>query len=293
MIYLYVALHQEAGSLIKMLGLKKKERSFGFDVYEGEKVRLILTGAGMLAAATAVGSSLSFYQAGVGDFLVNWGSCAAEEEIETGTMFRCHKLIERVSGHTFYPDMVFASGLKEASIITEPEIWKNVEIQGKEMDSFQAEICLHDMEAAAVYVAGSYFLSPHQMHFLKVVTDHGEKEISIEKCEEAVPELLEYLEMLFLQEKEKNFALKDSSSDIDKKKKIPECGMDFGSERICEEFHCSQSMKHTLLQYIRYWQLMETDYQKELQIMRDNGELPCKDRREGKKKLEELKNRLL
>lgn len=32
---------------------------------------------------------------------------------------------------------------------------------------------LYDMEAAAVYQAGAYYFGPHQMTFLKVVTDHG------------------------------------------------------------------------------------------------------------------------
>lgn len=29
------------------------------------------------------------------------------------------------------------------------------------------------MEAAAIYQAGNYYYAPHQMLFLKVVTDHG------------------------------------------------------------------------------------------------------------------------
>ena len=32
---------------------------------------------------------------------------------------------------------------------------------------------LVDMEAAAIYQAGNYYYAPHQMLFLKVVTDHG------------------------------------------------------------------------------------------------------------------------
>ena len=36
---------------------------------------------------------------------------------------------------------------------------------------------VHDMEAAACYEAGNFYYGPHQMIFLKVVTDHGiEKE---------------------------------------------------------------------------------------------------------------------
>ena len=82
MFYLYIALYAEAKEVISRLGLKRKQTRIGFDVYEDkeERIRLILTGTGALPAATAVGSSLSFFHAGKNDMLINFGSCAASQE---------------------------------------------------------------------------------------------------------------------------------------------------------------------------------------------------------------------
>ena len=335
MIYLYVALYPEAKPLIRYFGLKRKQMDFGFDVYEGERLRLILTGVGAPAAAAAVGSTLAFFHAGERDFLVNWGSCASDAEV--GTVFRCHKIMDRMFQNTFYPDMIFASDLKEAAVMTEPGVWiQNSEGEkqlhhGKEQFDMTkrqpepSEIILHDMEAAAIYFSGSYFLSPHQMHFLKMVSDHGvdfagksadEKAQFLEGYEDLMqknlPKILAYLDMLLLYEETgymetgydkenrmeigfvKNvhtgvaYACREKRQ-TGKRLELPEEDL----ENMYQEFCCSQTMKHSVLQCVTYWRLMQIDYEKELQGMRAKGELPCRDRREGKKKWEELKEKLL
>lgn len=278
MVYLYTALYPEAKPVIRHFGLKRKKVEFGFDVYEREGLRLIIMGTGALAAATAVGSSLAFYHAGENDFLVNWGSCASGAEI--GTSFVCHKLVDRVSGHTFYPDMICSLGFEERAVITEPCAWEEKE----------GDLYLHDMESAAVYFSGSYFLAPHQMHFIKVVSDHGtvpgskahEGAIGARGLEgimqEAFPKLLKYLEVLFWYESKKSLPM-----NLENENEL---------ETIYEEFCCSQTMKHSLCQCVRYWKLSGIDYESTLQKMRQEGELPCMDRREGKKKFEEFKVRV-
>ena len=52
-------------------------------------------------------------------------------------------------------------------------------------------------------------------------------------------------------------------------------------------------MRAAVVQCVRYWTLADVDYQHVLDEMRADGELPCRDRREGKKRFEELKQRLL
>ena len=66
-----------------------------------------------------------------------------------------------------------------------------------------------------------------------------------------------------------------------------------GAEQLCQELHCSQTMRAAVVQCVRYWTLADVDYQNVLDKMRADGELPCRDRREGKKRFEELKQRLL
>lgn len=357
MIYLYAALYPEAKPLIRYFGLKRKQMGFGFDVYEGERLRLILTGAGAPAAAAAVGSTLAFFRAGEHDFLVNWGSCASDADV--GTVFRCHKIIDRMFQYTFYPDMIFSSDLREAAVVTEPGVWiqnnedkkssdhaeepfdmptqrfeyakeqfgmmkqqlehvkERFDITKQQLEDTKyqsgmehSEIVLHDMEAAAIYFTGSYFLSPHQMHFIKMVSDHGadydgksadEKARFLKEYEELLqenlPKLLSYLDVLLSYEEtrmETGFMENEHSGaacSFYKEGKILYFQEEL--ENIYQEFCCSQTMKHSVLQCVKYWSLMQIDYEKELQGMRAVGELPCRDRREGKKKWEELKEKLL
>lgn len=282
MIYLYIALYPEAKPVIHRLKLKRQKSLAGFDIYENGElgVRLILTGPGSLAAAVAVGSSLAFYQAGEKDILVNWGSCAAEEDF--GKVYRCHKLIDRISHYTFYPDMLIRSSLPEACIVTEPQAWEKPE-NGYNKKASQA--ILHDMEAAAVYYAGSHFFAPHQMYFFKVVSDHGTETFS----KELFARVMEQSTEIFIEQLK---ILSSYQISILRQEEEPP-GLPEESETIFDEFHCSQTMKAAFAQCIRYWILAGKDYQKELQIMRNLGGLPCKDKREGKKRFEQLKSKLL
>ena len=211
MLYLYIALYAEAKEVIRRLGLKRKQAQIGFEVYEDEQeqIRLILMGTGALPAATAVGSSLSFFRAGERDMLINFGSCAAERK--PGEVYLCHKLIDRSTGRSYYPDMLFRSSLPEAVSIMEPNVWKGGLAGGVSAET--AETCqglLHDMEGAAVFAAGSYFLAPHQMHFMKVVSDDGTGTVSAaglsEITAQASGELIAYMKglMQYIKDREKN-----------------------------------------------------------------------------------------
>ena len=187
-------------------------------------------------------------------------------------------------------------------MITEPGLWETGDavceegkpnFSGKGMH-VREESILHDMEAAAIYFAGSYFFSPHQMHFLKVVSDHGDGKVNAERLsgimEEKASLLVEYLEMLFAYEAEKESQgkgdVKTQSEDTAKKS-------GFSLEKIYEELHCSESMKHSVFQLVKYCRSAHIDYEKEFREMRDFGELPCRDRREGKRVLDRLKKKLL
>lgn len=63
--------------------------------------------------------------------------------------------------------------------------------------------------------------------------------------------------------------------------------------RLCMELHCSQTMRIAVEQCVRYWTLAGVDYQKILGQMRADALLPCRDKREGKRRFEELKRQLL
>ena len=293
MIFVFVALYQEAKPLIRALQLKKQQQTSGFDVYENKEVRLILSGTGALSAATAVGSSLAFFGAGEEDLLVNWGSCAEElsgdRNKKSGVLYCCNKLVDSVSHHTYYPDMFVKSELPEACVVTETKVWADTDhckrVVREGLMGGSDDVILHDMEAAAIYFAGAHFFAPHQMHFVKTVTDFGDGSIPLENfselMEKAAPFFLSYLEQL------KNWQKESIKIATDRWERTEE------QEKILEEFCCSETMKAMFLQCIHYWSLAGTDYRKELEKMRVAGELPCRDKREGKKRFEQLRENLL
>lgn len=144
---------------------------------------------------------------------------------------------------------------------------------------------LYDMEAAAIYQAGSYFFGPHQMIFLKVVSDAGmAKEVSketVKHCMETNQELLfDFIGKIAAithnkQGKENTF--------WQEKIKV---------ETLCKDLHCSKVMGDSLKQHMHYWELAGIDSASVIQDMYREGLLPCRDKREGKLRFEELKRRL-
>lgn len=289
MIYIFVALYPEAKPIICRLGLKKEKVNFGFPVYAGGKLelRLVITGTGSIAAAAAVGSTLAYYHADKGDrgdiTLINFGSCAGRGRV--GEVYICNKIVDCISKHTFYPDILYHHDFPESYVVTELDVLK---------DGLGGE-GLHDMEAAAVYQAGARLLGPHQMIFIKVISDAGEGGgLCAEKLEEIMETgaeiLLKYLTecgLLNLSGKEQTES--EESKIMETNREI--CEQEF--EQLCAQLHCSETMRIALRQCLKYWSLSGTDYQRVLRQMREQKELPCRDRREGKKRFGELKKRLL
>lgn len=307
MIYIFVALYPEAEPIIRRLGLKKDRVEFGFDVYAGEEpeVRLVITGVGMVAAAAAVGSILTYYHAGKKDIsgitLINFGSCAGKGRV--GEVCLCNKIIDYSSGYTFYPDILYHHDFPESCVVTGFGVLK------EELDGFYGE-SLYDMEASAIFQTASRILGPHQMSFFKVISDSGKGE---KLCAEEFSKTMETGAEAFLGylTEYRNLDISESrqGEDVcvsevyriengrgkadnvlaDRKGEI--CEQEF--EELCSQLHCSEAMRIAVRQCIKYWSLSGVDYQAVFRQMREQKELPCRDRREGKKRFEELKKRLL
>lgn len=150
-----------------------------------------------------------------------------------------------------------------------------------------AEFFLYDMEAAAVYQAGSYFFGPHQMIFLKIISDGGNtgtvtpeqvKHLIAQKLE-SIADYITNLQSIAQEEHPDEIFQKDST-----RKAV---------EKLCLDLHCSRVMSESVRQHLRYCMLAGTDYASVAKEMYQEGKLPCKDKREGKQCFEELKERLL
>lgn len=235
MIYLFTALYPEAKPLIRVFSLKRVQDGLPFDVYENAdtSIRLVISGTGMCAAAAATAAVFGRYRAANEDHLINIGTCAGEAGTDemSGKAYLCHKLTDRNTGHTFYPDMLYHHAFAEAQLITEPVVWKGTEDSEALRQKAESAIVLHDMEGAAIYQAGSYWLGPHQMSFIKVVSDHGtDQRITSQTLEQAVENGLD--------------AIKDYVSNIgqiiaqNRRDKEWETECSRQTERLCEELHC-------------------------------------------------------
>lgn len=285
MIYIFTALYAEAHIFIRQFKLAKNPENTRFQEFCNETagVRLTVTGVGEIAAAAAVGSVCSAYKPGRGDVLLNVGTCA--HTAEGGGIYMCSKIIEQTTGKTFYPDMLYRHDFQEETIVTGMLPW-NGENGGEALSAAFSAGKLYDMEAAAVYQAGSYFFGPHQMIFLKAVSDRGTaKEVSkkqveylMEKYRESIFDFIRQLPMTELRNGRREKPLRQEEEAL--------------MEKLCTDLHCSKVMRDSVRQYIRYLALEGTDYISVVQDMYEKGLLPCKDKREGKLRLEEFKGRV-
>ena len=319
MIYVMMALYQEAHGLIRELELKKNAAYAPFEVFDNESagIRLVVTGVGEIAAAAATAAVCARDGADAADFLINIGCCAAggcepadrdmdsrcvaaegatggcepaDRDMDSGygaayaaqigDLYVCHKITEQATGKTFYPDILYRHPWKERELVTGMQPLQRAAAHG----------ALYDMEAAAVYQAGIRFFSPDRMLFLKVVSDFG-----IAGQERMTAEALTGL--LEQHVKEVAAFLTNLREAADEEETMRNDGILQENEAVLERLfaalHCSQTMRASARQYITYAALTGYDWKAELEEWYARGLLPCKDRREGKVRLEELKQVLL
>lgn len=298
MIYVMMALYQEAHGLIRELELKKNTAYAPFEVFDNESagIRLVVTGVGEIAAAAATAAVCARDGADAADFLVNIGCCAAggcepadrdmdsgygaAHAAQIGDLYVCHKITEQATGKTFYPDILYRHPWKERELVTGMQPLQRAAAHG----------ALYDMEAAAVYQAGIRFFSPDRMIFLKVVSDFGiagQERMTAEALtgllEQHVKEVAAFLTNLREAADEEETLRNDGILQED----------ETVLERLFAALHCSQTMRASARQYITYAALTGYDWKAELEEWYARGLLPCKDRREGKVRIEELKQVLL
>ena len=304
MIYVVTALYQEAHGFIRELELKKNTAYAPFEVFDNENagIRLVVTGVGEIAAAAVVAAVCARDGADAADFLINIGCCAAAnagadsgcETVDSGMdsgygaahaaqigdLYVCHKITEQATGKTFYPDILYRHPWKERELVTGMQPLQRAAAHG----------ALYDMEAAAVYQAGIRFFSPDRMIFLKVVSDSG-----VAGQERMTAETLAGV----LEQHVKAVAgfLANLWKAADEEEALRSGGILQEDEAVLEQIfaalHCSQTMRASARQYITYAALTGYDWKVELKEWYARGLLPCKDRREGKVRLEELKQVLL
>lgn len=298
MLTIFCALYGEAKEIIRSFQLKKETGRTHFQVFTEEQaaIRLVITGTGPVAAASAVAEISALYPPKETDFFLNFGVCGSEKSIAPGKIYLCHKLTEACSGRTFYPDMLYSHPFEEAELISVPAVLSSRELEqyilekSGEEEWIDSAPRLFDMEAAAIYQAGNYSYGPQQMFFLKVVSDHGMKsgEAEISLCEvlqETEAKVCAYVRFLgtISEEQEQSLAQRDESRKL----------VEEEAEKLGEELKGSEVMRQQLIQLLWYWKLTGVDYEGLIADLRRQGRLPVKDKREGKRILEELKGQVV
>ena len=168
MITWITALYPEAKELITKLNLKKNNAETMYQLFEGEACRLIVTGTGMIAAATAAARHFALYPAESGsDLVINLGVAGyapgSDGTAQVGDAFFACKLTESTTGRTFYPDFLYRHPFRLLPLVTVPTVCTQAEYFSKET--------LLDMESAALYQALLPHVSPDRMFFFKVISD--------------------------------------------------------------------------------------------------------------------------
>ena len=126
MITFITALYPEAKGLIKQLNLKKQSSETLYQLFEGEEIRLLVTGTGMISAATATASHFTRYPASGTDIVINIGVAGyAPGDYGTaniGDLFLAAKLTEAATGRTFYPDLLYRHSFSVLPLLTVPVV---------------------------------------------------------------------------------------------------------------------------------------------------------------------------
>lgn len=229
-----------------------------------------------------------------------------ERAEKTASMYHIHRITDVATKRDFYPDMFLNTGIPEASLITGAKLltaqdrWAQVDAQ-RDKKSRQGTLAdhlaaprLYDMEAAAVYQAASMFLGPHQMNFLRIVTDHGLSEAEaddprslaahvtacVEQQVDTIAAVVDKLRALAAAEAAGHHVLTENERQL--------------VDKLIADAHFSKVMADECVQLIRYAALSQLDWQQPIAALYAEGLVPTRDKRAGKIILERyLRARIL
>ena len=346
MIHIFTALYPEAKPLIQALSLKKRAAQTHYQQFLSEEgdLCLTITGVGPMQAAAVTASVLTDFDAGASDQLLSLGTAArltqheysernedpraqtespvtaeaarkdiSDERAErTASMYHIHRITDAATKRDFYPDMLLNTGLPEASLITGAKLYT------KQESGYAAD--LYDMEAAAVYQAASMFLGPHQMNFLRIVTDDGLTQEEMETgmtvrtvtnaasgteskpavgTEESAPQsLATHVTDCVEQQVDTIVAVVDKLRALTAAEAAGHQVLTENERQLVDKLiadaHFSKVMTDECAQLIRYAALSELDWQQPIAALYAEGLVPTRDKRAGKIILERhLRARIL
>ncbi|NLG89735.1 MAG: hypothetical protein GX494_11115 [Clostridiaceae bacterium] len=274
MIMIFTALYCEAKPIIRFFGLKKDTGHHLFQVFKNDDIILLVTKPGIVNAAIGVTHLCSAYPPNPSDLLLNIGICGAgDRNIPTGTVYLCNKIYEMDTGIYFYPDMIFAHPFEESGIVSSSN-------PVSEKHSADIPELLADMEASGIYRAGILFFQPHQMFFIKIVSDYLQSDkidssIVSELIGQNIPEITAWITRL-------HDGMTNSSPVFspEEEKMLAE---------VSKNLRLTVSMQNQLRQAARYYKLQHGNFSANLSsFIKKENVLPVKNKHERKRAFEQL-----
>ncbi|MDF2541506.1 MAG: hypothetical protein K0S47_1224 [Herbinix sp.] len=287
MLYITTALYCEAEPFIDYFHLKKDTAIHKFQVFENEDIILMITKPGIVQASVAVTYLCTIRPPKNTDLLLNIGICATlRESIPCGSLFLCNKIMDQATNRSYYPDLLYLHPFTEHSLMTCPMVvqkgltdsTRSFELYGKEED------LLYDMEASGIYQAASVFLQPHQLIFLKVVSDYANGEML--RPEQVYCLIHKHINVITTWLSQIMSGYEDFVFQFAKEEEQE-------LHKLCEDLKLSASMKHMLSQILHYYTLECGSFLPMIEDFRKAFSLPIPTKKEGKLYFELLKERLL
>ena len=265
------------------------------------RILLTICGEGRNNAAAAVAATLARESAKRGDILLSIGSAAilkgAGEEHSLGKWFLVHALEEEGSGRAFYPELLYQTDFPTARLITGDKVlrrsdvnWATEMCDGRPERVGVEETLLYDMESTAVFQAANAFLSLENLFFLRCGTDFGVEEKGSGQLEsgKTVPEMLREQ---MRKEEEKVFSFLSNLERLDagkEKEREKEEVFLRESTTLAEELRLSFVLAKKLEGLLSYAESLSSEWRAYFQKKREEGCLPCRDKRGGQKVLSDF-----
>ena len=273
MIYVFAALFCEVKPLVGKYDMKPDGNGpFGSFVSPDGRIRVILTGMGKTGAAAAVAYACATYGTGADDFVLNIGSAAGGAS--RNGAYLINKVTDDDSGRSYYPDMLYNTGLRESAVTTVSKIATEEKVASDPG-------MLWEMEASGFFDAARLFMPPHRIQLIKAVSDSGHdsgKEITDAMLEETIgsslDDIVRAIEVYLKVDEAESACVPDVSG-------------------LSDEFRCSETMRQDLIKLLIYCSNSGRDASVILDGMRSEGLIPAADRRSGKEALNEFKRRIL
>ena len=160
MIHIVVALPCEADPFVSRYRLTKTATATAFRLYQGDHMRVIVSGIGKTAAAAATAYLHALTGSRADVPWLNIG-IAGHAEQTLGTGLLAHKIIDHASGRCWYPPLVTESPCRSDTVLTVDRPARHYETD-----------YLYDMEAAGFYGTACRLVSAELVQCYKVVSDN-------------------------------------------------------------------------------------------------------------------------